>query len=296
MKNGKHNVLEELIDSFEQKVDKNQQNNQKEKVELNLDYNGKNSYDELVKIIFDYFEESQGIQLDSISTSYLRDKLTGKQNIPPIFAVDNEMGEARFDIPGEDIKKIFSLYLAKNGYELVDLDFSDMVDFKIRANPEMKNQQDSHEEKVELNLNYSGTKSYDELKKIILGYFEESQGIQLESISTGYLRDKLVGKKNIPPIFAVDNGMGKARFDIPREDIEKIFSLYLAKNDYELVDLDFSDLVRFTYNQNVKNAGFETSSSGIAEYGESSYGNSQLIQNNLQSRIIANDTQKIKKR
>ena len=173
MKNGKHNVLEELIDSFEQKVDKNQQNNQKEKVELNLDYNGKNSYDELVKIIFDYFEESQGIQLDSISTSYLRDKLTGKQNIPPIFAVDTDMGQTRFDIPVENIQKIFALHLAEKGYELVDLDFSDMV--------------------------------------------------------------------------------------------------------------------RFTYNQNVKNVGQETPSSGITEYGEiieSSHENSQLIQNNMQSRTV----------
>ena len=289
MKNGKHNVLEELIDSFEQKVDKNQQNNQKEKVELNLDYNGKNSYDELVKIIFDYFEESQGIQLDSISTSYLRDKLTGKQNIPPIFAVDTEMGETRFDIPVEDIQKIFASHLAKNGYELVDLDFNDMVDFKFRLNPEMKNQQDSQEEKVELNLNYNGITGYDELNKIILDYFEESQGIQLDSISTSYLRDKLTGKQNIPPIFAVDTDMGQTRFDIPVENIQKIFALHLAEKGYELVDLDFSDMVRFTYNQNVKNVGQETPSSGITEYGEiieSSHENSQLIQNNMQSRTV----------
>lgn len=99
---------------------------------MNEDFIGKFSYQDLRQIIFDYFKKNQGIELSSISIDYLRDKLARGTVDQPFFIINNEFGESRFDISKEDIQKIFSSYLASKNYELTDLNFGSMVEFRYK--------------------------------------------------------------------------------------------------------------------------------------------------------------------
>lgn len=99
----------------------------------------------------------------------------------------------------------------------------------------------------ELNLNYSGTITYDNLRQIIFDYYRETKGIQLSSISIDYLKGKLSGDNVSQPFFIVNNDMGESRFDISKEEIKKIFGIYLKNKNYELVDLKYGEMVEFVY-------------------------------------------------
>ncbi|MEG2232959.1 MAG: hypothetical protein RRY16_03255 [Bacilli bacterium] len=94
--------------------------------------------------------------------------------------------------------------------------------------------------------------SYEELRQIVFDYFKEKQGIQLSSISIDYLKNKMTGEtlNNSHPFFVMKNEMGETRFDITKEDIQKIFDSYLADKGYKLTSIEYGYGVGFKYKQN----------------------------------------------
>ncbi len=115
---------------------KNEMSKPENKVELDLIYDGSIQYEELRQIIFDHYKKTQGVQLSSISISYLQEKLLGGNSNQPFFIRNDGFGETRFDIPKEEIQEILKSYLASKGFELIGLEYAGMVGIKYK---EVKN-------------------------------------------------------------------------------------------------------------------------------------------------------------
>ena len=124
---------------------------------MNNEFSTKISYEKLRQIIFNYFKEVDNIELGSVSIDYLREKLTGKENVPPFFIMKNELGESRFDIPKEDIEKILAWYLKKSNYEFtgVKYDYNIIISYKMslslgddNKNEKIENKESEKNEKL----------------------------------------------------------------------------------------------------------------------------------------------------
>ena len=211
-----------------------------------IGYPDSRRYQELRQIILDYFKKYHGIELDSTSIDYLKDKLMGNDDSRPFFIIHNELGETKFDISKEDIQKILNAYLASKKCELSSIEYGDDVRFKYKQNPEIDC---SKEGKVELDITYDGKMSYTALRQMIFDYYKENKGIQLSSISIDYLKNKLTVGNSNQPFFIRKDEFGETRFDIPQEEIQQILREYLAKKNYELIDLTFGSSVEFKYKQ-----------------------------------------------
>ena len=101
-----------------------------------------------------------------------------------------------------------------------------------------------------MNEDLNGRISYQELRQIIFDYFKKNQGIELGSISIDYLKIKLTGGDFNQPFFIIHNEFGETRFDISKEDIQKILNSYLASKGCELSSIEYGYDVGFKYKQN----------------------------------------------
>lgn len=107
----------------------------------------------------------------------------------------------------------------------------------------------------ETDTNLKGKINYSSLRQIIFDYFKQTQGLELGSGSIDYLQAKLAHNSERRPFFIINGEFGETRFDISKEDIEKVFKSYLASKDYELTSsLEFGDYdtITFTYKSNLK--------------------------------------------
>ena len=224
--------------------------------ETNTNLNGRINYSSLRQIIFDYFKQTQGLELGSVSIGYLQDKLAHNSEPRPFFTINGEFGETRFDISKEDIEKVFKSFLASKNCELTsNLEFGDhdTITFAYKSNPEIKNEMNKPENKVELDLTYDGSIKYEDLRQIVFDHYKNTKGIELGSISIGYLQDKLTGQNSNQPFFIRKDEFGETRFDIPQEEIQEILKSYLASKGYELTDLNYDNRVEFKYKKVKKN-------------------------------------------
>lgn len=93
--------------------------------------------------------------------------------------------------------------------------------------------------------------SYARLRQIIVDYFKKIENIELCYASIEYFQDMLreTGKYSytLLPYFSMSNGLGESKFDIPREDIFKILSLYVSSMGFELVNVEYKNKVQVTY-------------------------------------------------
>ena len=241
--------------------------------ETNANLKGKISYSNLRQIIFDYFKQTQGLELGSASIDYLQAKLANNSYPRPFFTINGEFGETRFDIPQEDIEKVFKSYLASKGYEETSsLEFgnNDAITFTYKSNPEIKNEMNKPENKVVLDLTYDGSIKYEDLRQIIFDYYKDTKGVELSSSSIDYLQSKLTGYNNSSyPFFIRKDEFGETRFDIPQEEIQEILKSHLAKKGYELAELNYDNKVKFKYKKVKKNEQEKTANDGkINESGE----------------------------
>lgn len=101
-----------------------------------------------------------------------------------------------------------------------------------------------------MNEDFNGRISYEELRQIIFDYFKKNQGIELGSTSIDYLKGKLMGNDDPRPFFIIHNEFGETRFDISKEDIQKVFGSYLASKGCELSSIEYGSSVGFKYKQN----------------------------------------------
>lgn len=101
-----------------------------------------------------------------------------------------------------------------------------------------------------MNEDFNGRISYEELRQIIFDYFKNYQGIELGSTSIDYLKGKLMGNDDPRPFFIIHNEFGETRFDISKEDIQKVFSSYIASKGCELLSIEYGYNVEFKYKQN----------------------------------------------
>lgn len=224
--------------------------------ETNTNLNGRINYSSLRQIIFDYFKQTQGLELGSVSIGYLQDKLAHNSEPRPFFTINGEFGETRFDISKEDIEKVFKSFLASKNCELTsNLEFGDYdtITFAYKSNPEIKNEMNKPENKVELDLTYDRSIKYEDLRQIVFDHYKNTKGIELGSISIGYLQDKLTGQNGNQPFFIRKDEFGETRFDIPQEEIQEILKSYLASKGYELTDLNYDNRVEFKYKKVKKN-------------------------------------------
>ena len=102
-----------------------------------------------------------------------------------------------------------------------------------------------------MNNEFSATISYGQLRQIIFDYFKEVDNIELGSVSIEYLKEKLTGKENFPPFFIMKNSIGESRFDIPKEDIEKILSWHLKKSNFKFTGVKYGHDVIISYKMNL---------------------------------------------
>ena len=213
---------------------------------MNNDSYGKVSYEELRQIIFDYFKKNQGIELSSGSIDYLKGKLMGNNDPRPFFTTQNEYGKTKFDISSGDIQKIFSSYLASQGWELSSIEYGYNVEFRCKQNAEI-----DHSKEVNLDITYNGEMDYNALRQMVFDYYKENKGIQLGSISIDYLKNKMTGENlnNSQPFFIMKDATGEKRFDIPKEEMQEILNSYLAKKNCKLIDLKFGNSVEYKYKQ-----------------------------------------------
>ena len=101
-----------------------------------------------------------------------------------------------------------------------------------------------------MNEDFNGRITYEDLRQIIFDYFKKNQGIELGSTSIDYLKGKLMGNDDQRPFFIIRNEFGETRFDISKEDIQKVFSSYLSSKGYELSSIEYGSSVGFKYKQN----------------------------------------------
>ena len=103
----------------------------------------------------------------------------------------------------------------------------------------------------QVNAIISESISYGKLVDIIREYYKEvySMDIWLDGSYTGdYLKESI---KNNEKIFSISTGKGmfdRAKFNVPKEDIEKIVKSYLSSKNYELLSLELDNSVNLTYN------------------------------------------------
>ncbi len=105
----------------------------------------------------------------------------------------------------------------------------------------------------ETNTNLNGKINYSSLRQIIFDYFKQTQGLELGSGSIDYLQNKLAHNSEPRPFFIINGEFGETRFDISKENIEKVFKSFLASKDCELTsNLEFGDhdTITFTYKSN----------------------------------------------
>ena len=105
----------------------------------------------------------------------------------------------------------------------------------------------------ETNTNLKGKINYSNLRQIIFDYFKQTQGIELSSISIGYLQDALISGNSNRRFFIRNDGFGETRFDIPKEEIQEILKLYLASKGFELTGLEYAGNVKIKYKEVKKN-------------------------------------------
>ena len=203
--------------------------------------NGKITYEELRQVIFDYFKKTKGIELGSISIDYLKGKLMGNNDSRNFFYIKNEIGNMSFDLSKEEIQKIFNSYLESENYELTDLEYGYNVNFKCCE--KTSTIEEKKEDEIDLSLN--GKITYKELRQVIFDYYKEKKGVELSSTSIDYLKSKLKDDANTQPFFIMHNKFGDTRFDLSKDEIQKIFSSYLESKNYELSDLNFDYEVNF---------------------------------------------------
>ena len=129
---------------------KNEVNSQINVDKSNIVYDVSIGYVALRQIIFDYYKEKYNVELGSISIDYWKEKLTGNDIGGPFFVRRSELGETRFDLSYNQVKEIFSSYLADKGYELQNLNFDHDVQFKY-TKKNVKQEYKQAEEKVEQN-------------------------------------------------------------------------------------------------------------------------------------------------
>lgn len=101
-----------------------------------------------------------------------------------------------------------------------------------------------------MNEDFNGRITYEDLRQIIFDYFKKNQGIELGSTSIDYLKGKLMGNDDQRPFFIIRNEFGETRFDISKEDIQKVFSSYLSSKGCELSSIEYGSSVGFKYKQN----------------------------------------------
>ena len=103
-------------------------------LDRNKEYNSKISYQQLRKIIVNYYKEKRNIDLNYASIDYLKDKLTEKNqmNPSPYFSMNNALGETKFDISVDEIKKILYNYANENNLIFLDVNFDDNVNITYK--------------------------------------------------------------------------------------------------------------------------------------------------------------------
>lgn len=95
-----------------------------------------------------------------------------------------------------------------------------------------------------------GTISYNDLRLIIFNYFKEFENKDLASMSIDHLKDKLAGHGTEYPFFEMRYSTRKIGFDLSKEDIKKILTLYVASKKGELCDVIFENVVNVSYKDN----------------------------------------------
>ena len=89
--------------------------------------------------------------------------------------------------------------------------------------------------------------SYEQLRQIVFDYFKKFQGLSLGSISIGYLRTNLTGKGISNDFFILDGEFGETRFNLTKDQLQKILAYHLASKGCRLIKESYDDQVYFTY-------------------------------------------------
>ena len=195
-------------------------------------------YAQLRDIITEYFKNYVGVNLITISLDRLKPILRGQMQ-GEFFIIKNDLGETRFNISKEDIKKILQTHISQRGYEVQDLQFEDgyiIYSYKYKPNA-------SKLPTPNLDITYGGIMDYSNLRKIIVDYYRKTKGIELRTISIDYFKNILNGQSNLQ-FFITGND---ERFNIPKEEIEKILSQYLYSMNCDIISVNYGDKVEFKY-------------------------------------------------
>lgn len=195
------------------------------------------NYSQLRNIITEHFKTCEGEELITISLDRLRPILK-EETQEKFFIIKNDLGETRFNISKEDIKKILQMHISPREYEILDLQFGDDITYSYKYNLDV-----SKLPTPNLDITYDGKMDYSDLRKIIVDYYRKTKGIELRTISIDYFKNILNGQSNIQ-FFITGND---ERFNIPKEEIEKILSQYLYSMNCDFISVNYGDKVEFKY-------------------------------------------------
>lgn len=88
------------------------------------------NYDRLRELVKEYFKVNKGLELGTISIDYLSEFLVSGHG-QAFWVVNTQLGEARFNIPKEQLVALIGEYIKEQGYELSDVVFKNhSIDIK----------------------------------------------------------------------------------------------------------------------------------------------------------------------
>lgn len=229
---------------------------------MNLDEvirTGTIDYSAFAAIISEYYSHKYDIVLDNNIAigRYINLHYTDnpeKNNQIYLTTIRTSTGEGKFCVSEEDIVNIFKKYLDEKGYTLDTINFEEN---EIKYTYKTKTSDVSIPEPAEIDITYSTKFSYDFLRGMIVNYYKNTQGIELEFPSIDYFERKLKkGNDSYSyPYFSFKDSLGnKVEFDISIEEIEKIIVEHYAKLGESIEikpnSLLFNNFVNLTYKIN----------------------------------------------
>ncbi|MBQ9319145.1 MAG: hypothetical protein IJR82_05905 [Bacilli bacterium] len=108
-------------------------------------------------------------------------------------------------------------------------------------------------DKDNINIYLQGEIDYATLLQIIFDYFNKIQGLKVELLNKDDFESNFIDNSWKCSFFYIDKELGKTKFNLSKEDIDRIFKLYLACKNLKLINgLEYciNDTIKYVYEEN----------------------------------------------